>query len=99
MDTPAPAPAPALFQPIFSTYDGWDDNGPDSFMVYNATLSQDIKPFLKGHVANSLIIDFNSARLEIYEGEATYLYDLTPSFVVSPTVEVDAYRETQQRSR
>jgi hypothetical protein len=75
-----PTPAPKLFQSIFTQYDGWDDNGPDSLMVYLAELAQNLEPFKKGDVVDALVVNMDTAQLELYYGDTTYLYSLTATF-------------------
>lgn len=96
-------PAPKLFQSIFTQYDGWDDNGPESLMVYSAKLAQNLEPFKKGDVVDTLIIDMDTAQLELYYGDTTYLYSLTATFTIeftpTPTLTKDEDYELSESKK
>ena len=84
-----PMPAPKLFQSIFTKYDGCDEDGTESYLVYDAELAQDFPPFKKGDSVAQLAVGIDTSRLEIYNDGYTHLFDLIPSFIAQPISVVD----------
>jgi hypothetical protein len=92
-----PTPAPKLFQSIFTQYDGWDDNGLDILLVHDATLAQNLEPFKKEDVFVTLVINMDTAQLELWKGNESYLYDLIVSFTLQPVPVVEEEEDEDEQ--